>query len=208
MARKEYAGGPVARYLLLGSAVFLTVFGLVMIYSASSISAYVKEGSATHFFFRQLVFVGLGTGQERDAALTLMRNSEAVFVADSTALAELARLEVGHALGALPKVLVSTATKEIVDALAADAETDDSFGSAFDAGGQLGFVEFDDRRKKQRLAFARTLSDIVGRCEVAPAYGDLGDSENARGMAKVMGPEEREMLLLAKVLIYLVQILD
>lgn len=144
------------------------------------------------------LFVGLGTGQERDAALTLMRNSEAVFVADSTALAELARLEVGHALGALPKVLVSTATKEIVDTLAADAETDDSFGSAFDAGGQLGFVEFDDRRKKQRLAFARTLSEIVGRCEVAPAYGDLGDSENARGMAKVMGPEEREMLLLAK----------
>lgn len=61
MARKEYAGGPVARYLLLSSAVFLTVFGLVMIYSASSISAYVKEGSATHFFLRQLIFVGLGT---------------------------------------------------------------------------------------------------------------------------------------------------
>jgi cell division protein FtsW len=61
MARREYAGGSVARYLLLGSAVFLTVFGLVMIYSASSISAYVKEGSATHFFIRQLIFVGIGT---------------------------------------------------------------------------------------------------------------------------------------------------
>ena len=47
MARKPYAGGSVARYLLLGSAVFLTIFGLVMIYSASSISAFVKEGSAT-----------------------------------------------------------------------------------------------------------------------------------------------------------------
>jgi transcription elongation GreA/GreB family factor len=144
------------------------------------------------------LFVGLGTSQERDAALTLMRNPEAVFVADSTALAELARLQVGHALGALPKVLVSTATKEIVDALAADAESDDSFGSAFDAGGTLGFVEFDDRRKKQRQAFARALSEVVERCEVAPAYGDLGDSENARGMAKAMGSEEREMILLAK----------
>ena len=60
MARKPYAGGSVARYLLLGSAVFLTIFGLVMIYSASSISAYVKEGSATHFFVRQLVFVLIG----------------------------------------------------------------------------------------------------------------------------------------------------
>ena len=61
MARKEYAGGPVARYLLLGSAVFLTIFGLVMIYSASSISAFVKEGSASHFFVRQLIFVLVGT---------------------------------------------------------------------------------------------------------------------------------------------------
>lgn len=144
------------------------------------------------------LFVGTGTPQERDAALALMRTPEAVFIADSTALAELARLEVGHAVGALPKVLVSAATKEIVDALVADAETDDSFGTAFDADGRLGFVEFDDRRKMQRLAFAHALSEVVGRCEVAPAYGDLGDSENARGMAKVMGPEEREMLLLAK----------
>ena len=61
MARREYAGGSVARYLLMGSAVFLTVFGLVMIYSASSVSAFVKEGSATHFFIRQLAFVGIGT---------------------------------------------------------------------------------------------------------------------------------------------------
>lgn len=57
MKRKEYAGGPAARFLLLGAAVFLTVFGLVMIYSASSISALVKEGSAFHFFVRQLLFV-------------------------------------------------------------------------------------------------------------------------------------------------------
>ena len=61
MARKHYAGGSVSRYLLLGSAVFLTIFGMVMIYSASSISAYVKEGSAAHFFVRQLAFVAIGT---------------------------------------------------------------------------------------------------------------------------------------------------
>jgi cell division protein FtsW len=54
---REYAGGPVARYLLLGSAVFLTIFGLVMVYSASSISALVKEGSSYHFVLRQIIFV-------------------------------------------------------------------------------------------------------------------------------------------------------
>jgi len=62
VTRKQYAGGPVARYLLMGAALFLTVFGLVMIYSASSISAFVKEGTAFYFFERQLVFVAIGVG--------------------------------------------------------------------------------------------------------------------------------------------------
>ena len=61
MKHKEYAGGSSARFLLLGTAVFLTIFGLVMIYSASSISALVKEGSAFHFFIRQLLFILGGT---------------------------------------------------------------------------------------------------------------------------------------------------
>jgi len=57
MKEHQYAGGPVARYLLLGAAVFLTIFGLVMVYSASSISALVKEGSSYYFVVRQGVFV-------------------------------------------------------------------------------------------------------------------------------------------------------
>ncbi len=60
MSRKEYAGGPVPRYLLLGAAVFLTAFGLTMVYSASSISALVKEGSLNHYFVRQIIFVLMG----------------------------------------------------------------------------------------------------------------------------------------------------
>ena len=57
MKRPEYAGGASSRFLLMGTTLFLAIFGLVMIYSASSISALVKEGSATHFFVRQLGFV-------------------------------------------------------------------------------------------------------------------------------------------------------
>ena len=62
MTRKEFAGGPVPRYLLLGATVFLTAFGLTMVYSASSISALVKEGTSAHFFLRQIVFALLGGG--------------------------------------------------------------------------------------------------------------------------------------------------
>jgi len=62
VTRKHYAGGPVPRYLLLGAAVFLTAFGVTMVYSASSISALVKEGTSIHYAMRQILFVVVGGG--------------------------------------------------------------------------------------------------------------------------------------------------
>lgn len=59
--RKEvFAGGPWARYTLLMAAAGLTLLGLVMIYSASSISAAYREGASWHFLLRQLAATGLG----------------------------------------------------------------------------------------------------------------------------------------------------
>lgn len=58
--RHSYAGGAAARYLLLASAGTLMAFGLVMIYSASSVTAAVKEGSSWYFLGRQLVAVVIG----------------------------------------------------------------------------------------------------------------------------------------------------
>jgi len=144
------------------------------------------------------LFVGTGTGQERHVALEMLKNGEHVFVADSTALSELVLHGVGHALGALPKILVSSATKEIVDALVTAAETDESVGTMFADEGRLRFIEFDEKRKEKQRLFAREVAAILERCEVLPAYGDLGESKEARGFAEVMGLEEKEMLLLAK----------
>lgn len=58
---EKYAGGPGARYLLLGSTVFLVVTGLVMIYSAAFVSDYVHVGDSSHHLKRQLMWIGLGT---------------------------------------------------------------------------------------------------------------------------------------------------
>ncbi len=57
----SYAGGPVARYLLLGATVFLMFVGLVMIYSAASVSDFVRYGDSAHHLKRQLMWIGLGT---------------------------------------------------------------------------------------------------------------------------------------------------
>lgn len=56
----KYAGGATARYWLLGSAVLLSAVGLVMIYSASSVTALAKEGLSWYYLARQIVFIVMG----------------------------------------------------------------------------------------------------------------------------------------------------
>ncbi len=47
-------------YLVLGSAALLTTIGLVMVLSASSVTAYVRTGSSYYYFIRQSIGVLLG----------------------------------------------------------------------------------------------------------------------------------------------------
>lgn len=56
-----YAGGPGARFLLLGVTVSLMLVGLVMIYSAASVSDFVRYGDSAHHLKRQLLWIVLGT---------------------------------------------------------------------------------------------------------------------------------------------------
>jgi cell division protein FtsW len=51
---------PVAKYLLLGAACFLTAGGLLMIYSASSVADVQKYTDAAYHLKRQLLNAGLG----------------------------------------------------------------------------------------------------------------------------------------------------
>jgi cell division protein FtsW len=62
MARPTgYAGGPVARYLLLGATVFLMLAGLVMIFSAASVSDFVHFGDSYHHLLRQAAWIVFGS---------------------------------------------------------------------------------------------------------------------------------------------------
>jgi cell division protein FtsW len=60
MARKPVRGDQVARYLLLGAVIFLALFGLVMIFSASSVSDYVKFGDSAYHLKRQVMWLAVG----------------------------------------------------------------------------------------------------------------------------------------------------
>jgi hypothetical protein len=144
------------------------------------------------------LFVGAGLHSERDEAMALLAQKDLVVVVDSTALTELALFGALKALNALPKILISTATKETIDTFLHEIENDKSIGTAFDNDGKLGFVEFDESHKKTRLEFAKALVNVVSRCEVAPAYVDIDPMGDAGKFAKLLTDEERETLLLAK----------
>ncbi len=57
---KGYAGGPVARYILLGSVAFLVLGGLLMIYSAASVSDYVYQQDSAYHLKQQIMWIGIG----------------------------------------------------------------------------------------------------------------------------------------------------
>jgi len=51
---------PSSDRLLFSTAGFLTIFGLVMVYSASSVVALSQHGMSSYFFLRQLMYAGVG----------------------------------------------------------------------------------------------------------------------------------------------------
>ncbi len=61
MQRTPPAGGYAARQLLLGATCFLALFGLVMVYSASSVADYVQFQDSSYHLKRQLMYLVAGT---------------------------------------------------------------------------------------------------------------------------------------------------
>lgn len=145
------------------------------------------------------LFVGTGLPAERTTALELLLKHEKSFVVDSFALAELVRLGSESALSVLGEVRVSYRTKEIIEAFAERSKSISELGTAYDAGGHLGFIEYGEGYRKWQSEFGdRLLKALSDYCRVEPGYGDFGDEEDASNIAKILGDEGRETLLLAK----------
>lgn len=65
LRKKIFAGRPSEHEpdkSLISAMFFLIVFGLVMLFSASSVVSYARFGNTYHYFFRQLIWVVLSVG--------------------------------------------------------------------------------------------------------------------------------------------------
>lgn len=144
------------------------------------------------------LFVGTGSSEERQDAEELIRQREKPFVADSFALVELAMFETASALSTLGEIIISNRTKELLGRYDDHDLGASGFGSAYDAGGTIGFVEYDESYRTRRRDFARRLAKIIDEnCRVEPSYGAFDDEESAR-ISELLGEEAREVVLLAR----------
>lgn len=145
------------------------------------------------------LFVGAGLGAERSDAVEIILKREKPFVADSFALAELTRFDSEAALSCLGEVVVSHKTKEIIEVFAERSKSPSDAGTAYDAGGRLGFVEYDEAYRKRQMDFGDRLLNVLQQyCRVEPSYGDFGDDEESSKISEILGAEGREAVLLAK----------
>lgn len=145
------------------------------------------------------LFVSTGSNAERQEAEGLVRERGTRFVADSFALAELAMFEAEGALECLGEIIISNRTKELIERYGERDGDASDFGTAYDAGDRIGFIEHDDTYRARRKSFGLRLRKIVEeRCRIEPVYGDLGDGEELENLSAVIGEEAREALILAK----------
>lgn len=145
------------------------------------------------------LFVGTGIEAERVVALELLTRPDAVYVIDALTLAELVNLEIQEVLGHLPKVLMSTVTKAMLEQLLRAAEEDRSVATSTEVNGELTFIEHDAHYHTRRIQFFKAvLAAVETYCEVQPAYGELEDEVEMPRLADVLQDEEMEVLLLAK----------
>ncbi len=146
------------------------------------------------------MYVAQGTVQARVEAASRLSRDGSSFVIDSLTLAEFGRFDCLDALALLPRVLVATATRAVLEEAAREARDDRSIGSAIEVDGQMVFVEHDDAFKAHRIAFFQQLLDAVDRyCAVMPTYASLEEEERRYpGIASFLSHEEVEVLLLAK----------
>lgn len=145
------------------------------------------------------LIVGTGIEAERVAALELLARPDGIYVIDALTLGELVNLEVQEVLAHLPKVLVSTVTKAMLEGFLREAEVDRSVATTTEVNGELAFIEHDARYHTRRIEFFKaTLASVEAYCEVRPAYGELENEGDTRRLADVLQDEELEVLLLAK----------
>jgi tetratricopeptide (TPR) repeat protein len=142
--------------------------------------------------------VGGGERAERQTAVDRLLQSEGVYILDGATLAELARIDGVNLLSLLPKVWVSSATRDLIEGRLEMALVGRTEGTAFIYEGELAFRERTDEDHAREVAILRKMAGAIkAHCEVAPAYGTKEFATLAKQAQGAISSEEHAVLLLA-----------
>jgi tetratricopeptide (TPR) repeat protein len=139
-----------------------------------------------------------GNKAELQAAIDRLVDPAGSYVVDAATLAELATVGVLNALGTLPTVFVSSATRDLIEAQLEEVNVGRSEGTAYLLEGRLAFREFTSSDREREIAFLQSiLAAIEAHCKVAPAYGTKEFAALGDKVRPAVSAEEHAVLLLA-----------
>ena len=142
--------------------------------------------------------VSQGTAEEARAAQALLDNAANLYVIDTSTLSELARIGCLGALASLPKVWVTTTTRDVVLTELDEARTDRTAYRAGQQEGQVRYLALTERDRAQRVGFLQAIADAISEhCEVLPAYGPQEPVQDLIDLQEVLQTDEYSSLLLA-----------
>ncbi|WJJ93345.1 PIN domain-containing protein [Neopusillimonas aromaticivorans] len=146
------------------------------------------------------LFVSTGTPEERQMAAVSLANSEQAYVIDAATLALLVNFNCVSVLGGLPKVWISSVSRDMIHAELEKAKTEpSSHATMFEKDGKLGVVETTKEHQNSNLCQLEAMEyAIESYCEVAPAYGLEQENETIGKIQPVLTYEEHSVLLLAE----------
>lgn len=139
-----------------------------------------------------------GNPEERAQVIESLKAGKGPYLIDAATLIELGTLECLHVLTVVPDLLVTSHTRDALEAKLAEAQTDRTEGTAFEQDGKLGFVEVTAEQRQREIRFLQAVVDSMRRhCRVVPAYGTDAFAAIGAQLERALSVEESSAILAA-----------
>lgn len=139
-----------------------------------------------------------GNPEERARVISGLKAGKGPYLIDGATLVELGALECLDVLAVLPGLLVTSHTRDTLEAKLAEAQTERTEGTAFEQDGKLGFVEVTAEQRQHEVRFLQVVVDAMRKyCRVVPAYGTDALAPIATQLERAISVEEFSVVLAA-----------
>jgi hypothetical protein len=139
-----------------------------------------------------------GNPEERTQIIASLKSGKGPYLIDAATLVELGTLECLDVLPVVPGLLVTSHTRDALEAKLAEAQTERTEGTAFEQDGKLGFVEVTLEQRQREVRFLQAVVDAMRKhCRVVPSYGTDALAPIASQLERSTSSEEFSAVLAA-----------